>query len=119
MEMKKNITTVICQLDDLVEGKARGFTLETLADEPLSVIVVRQGQQVLGYQNRCPHTGVNLEWLPDEFMDDTLQYFVCATHGALFRVEDGECVAGPCQGESLNSLAVHVDNQQVILQHQG
>lgn len=30
----------------------------------------------------------------------------CATHGAIFRVEDGVCLAGPCQGDQLEPWPV-------------
>ena len=34
--------------------------------------------------------------------DNTL--IQCSKHGALFRMEDGFCVEGPCEGESLKKL---------------
>ncbi|MEE8263379.1 MAG: Rieske (2Fe-2S) protein, partial [Gammaproteobacteria bacterium] len=40
-------------------------------------------------------------WVPDQFLDETGNLLQCATHGALFRIEDGFCVAGPCTGASL------------------
>jgi len=107
--------TVLCQFEELADGAARGFSIK-VESEPLAIILVRQGREVFAYQNSCPHTGVNLEWLPDEFMDDTSQYLVCATHGALFQIEDGECVAGPCHGESLKKLPVMINDDSVILQ---
>ncbi len=33
-------------------------------------------------------------------------FLACRNHGALFAVEDGFCVAGPCAGESLEPIAV-------------
>ncbi|MFP6798982.1 MAG: Rieske (2Fe-2S) protein, partial [Pseudomonas sp.] len=37
----------------------------------------------------------------------------CATHGALFLIESGECVAGPCAGQSLQELAIREDDQGI------
>jgi len=103
----------ICQLTDIEDGDARGFDIN-FDNESLNIVCVRQGQRVFAYKNSCPHTGVNLEWLPDKFLDDSLQYLVCSTHGALFQLEDGYCVAGPCHGESLTSLTVSVKAGDVL-----
>jgi len=35
----------------------------------------------------------------------------CATHGALFLIESGECIAGPCAGQSLTALPGREDRQ--------
>lgn len=93
----------LCKLEDVDDGQARGFELE-IADQTLQIVCVRQADKLYTYKNSCPHTGVNLEWLPDQFLDDTQQYLVCSTHGALFQIEDGHCVAGPCAGESLQDI---------------
>jgi len=103
----------LCKLIDIEDGEARGFDIE-LNTKPFSIVCVRQGQQVKAYKNSCPHTGVNLEWLPDQFLDDTRQYLVCSTHGALFQIEDGHCVAGPCQGDYLTALPVSVDAGDIV-----
>lgn len=91
---------VVCHSNDIAEGDAKGFTL----GEELGVIVLRQNGQLRVYHNRCPHLGVPLEWLPDQFMDAEQELLRCATHGALFLPESGECVAGPCTGQYLREL---------------
>lgn len=70
------------------------------------VVVARQGSLLIAYENRCPHRGTSLEWLPHRFMSVDGRHLQCSTHGALFRVEDGLCVYGPCQGQSLRPLAL-------------
>lgn len=103
----------ICKLTEIDDGDARGFDI-TLENESVAIICFRQGQQVFAYKNSCPHTGVNLEWLPDKFLDDSRKYFVCSTHGALFQLEDGYCVTGPCHGESLTPLVVSVEAGELL-----
>ena len=39
----------------------------------------------------------------------------CSKHGALFQINDGLCVEGPCQGESLQPLKCIVDNGVIYL----
>ena len=36
-------------------------------------------------------------------------------HGALFDVDTGDCVAGPCMGHGLRPLAIHVLSGYVLL----
>lgn len=97
---------LICQTDDIAEGDARGFTTFTG-----DILIAQRDGSFYAYQNVCPHLQVNLEYLEDQFMDRDQQYIICSTHGALFEVESGHCIWGPCQGESLTpvAIAVHSD----------
>ncbi len=42
-------------------------------------------------------------------MSDDAQYLLCHQHGALYRLDDGRCIAGPCAGENLAALPVRED----------
>ncbi|MBQ0714517.1 Rieske (2Fe-2S) protein [Paraperlucidibaca wandonensis] len=95
----------LCANADLVENEARAF--RSPAGE---VIVVNRDGQTYAYQNSCPHLGINLEFNPDEFMDSENYFLICSNHGALFQVEDGLCVSGPCQGESLLSVPIQIQD---------
>jgi nitrite reductase/ring-hydroxylating ferredoxin subunit len=79
------------------------FTLSR-AGERVPCFVLRQGESLYGYVNSCPHTGVALNWQPGQFLDITGELIQCAMHGALFRIEDGVCLRGPCVGRSLQRL---------------
>lgn len=89
----------LCASSELPEGQSRGFNLAAL-----QVIAVRRDGHAYLYENRCPHRGIALEWLPDQFLDPSGSLLQCATHGALFLIESGECVAGPCAGQTLRAL---------------
>ena len=105
----------LCRLDEIEDGEGRGFTLGEGVDA-LEVVVVREGDRIYGYVNSCPHTGTPLEWVENEFMSEDGGHIMCHTHGALFQIEDGHCIAGPCIGDTLQPLAVEVDGAgQVIL----
>jgi nitrite reductase/ring-hydroxylating ferredoxin subunit len=95
----------LCAAAELSEGQSRGFTL---IDNKL--LAVRRDAQVYVYVNRCPHRGVPLEWQPDQFLDHSQSLIQCATHGALFLIESGECVAGPCSGQALKALQCREDS---------
>lgn len=96
----------LCANDDLPDACSRGFELDGV-----KLFAVRRNQQVYVYANRCPHRGVALEWQPDQFLDQSASLIQCATHGALFLIEDGECVAGPCAGQSLTAIDCREDAQ--------
>lgn len=101
----------LCAADELAEGQSRGFALAEL-----QLLLVRREGQVYAYQNRCPHRGIPLEWQPDQFLDASNSLIQCATHGALFLIESGECVAGPCSGQSLKTLNCREDADGIWLQ---
>jgi nitrite reductase/ring-hydroxylating ferredoxin subunit len=100
----------LCAPQQLTEGQSRGFLLDGI-----NLLAVRRDGQVYAYRNRCPHRGVPLEWQPDQFLDHSQSMIQCATHGALFLIESGECVAGPCAGQSLKALSCREDSEGVWL----
>lgn len=100
----------LCPGAALGEGCSRGLRV---AD--LSLLAVRRQGQVYLYENRCPHRGVPLEWQADRFLDSSGSLIQCATHGALFLIDSGECVAGPCAGQSLRALPCHENAQGIWL----
>jgi len=104
----------LCRLDELPERGTRGFDLGPDA-EPRDIFLYRDGARVLAYENLCPHLGASLDGVPDRFLAPDGRHFRCSTHGALFRVEDGHCVAGPCRGFSLAQLSVEVDAAGEVL----
>jgi len=105
----------LCRLDEVPDGGARGFPLDAADDASPKVIVVRRGRAAWVYRNRCPHRGTPLDWVPDRFLDVGGEHLICATHGAVFRIEDGLCLAGPCAGDALVAVAATVADGEVVL----
>lgn len=105
---------VISRLEELPDGDSRGFSLRPGGDLH-DIFLVRQADRVYGYVNRCPHTGAPLDWVPHRFLSLDGQYIQCAMHAALFRIEDGACLGGPCNGTGLTSLPLVVENGLVRL----
>jgi len=102
----------LCALDELADPASKGFEMDT-GDEVVSLFVVRRDNEVKGYINSCPHTGVPLEWVPDQFLDADGSFIECATHGALFTIEDGKCVSGPCAGDRLRPVRLAVEDDVI------
>ncbi|BAZ95304.1 uncharacterized protein FOKN1_2947 [Thiohalobacter thiocyanaticus] len=71
-----------------------------------------------GYINRCPHAGSPLDWMPDQFLSLDQRHIQCATHAALFTLDGGECVAGPCVGDRLTPVALELVDGWICLGRQ-
>lgn len=89
----------LCALAELPSNGSRGFRRDGVA-----LFCVTRGERIYLYRNRCPHFGLSLEWLPDRFLTSRGDQILCARHGARFRIEDGACTQGPCQGQALEPL---------------
>ncbi|HQU16497.1 MAG: Rieske (2Fe-2S) protein [Gammaproteobacteria bacterium] len=104
----------LCVLDTVPRDGTRGFLLETPRGSR-ELFLVRRGPTVYAYLNCCPHTGAPLNWLPDQFLNRERTLIQCANHDALFRIEDGYCVHGPCHGRSLIPVDIAVRDGHVVL----
>lgn len=105
----------LCHIDTIAEGQSKGFEVEGQA-----IFVVRGRQnhrdQFHVYHNACPHLGINLEWQADQFLDMDGQLIQCAMHGALFLIDTGMCIAGPCQGQRLKVVEHRIRDEQLEVQ---
>lgn len=110
----REVKTEVCRLADLADPGSREFSVGE-GDWPYRGFVVRHGDRVRAYRNRCVHAGHPLNWKPDAFLTRDGDYIICASHGAMFAPDDGACVAGPCAGRSLERLAVEVRDGRVYV----
>ncbi|MCR0985817.1 Rieske (2Fe-2S) protein [Roseomonas populi] len=104
---------ILCRLDEIPDGAARGFP--PARGGFVGLVAVRRGVAVHVYVNSCPHLGIPLESLPDRFLDGAGRHLVCTAHGARFRVEDGFCVSGPCAGDALEAVPARIEDGVVIV----
>jgi nitrite reductase/ring-hydroxylating ferredoxin subunit len=77
--------------------------------------VVRAGDAVRGWVDRCPHAGFPLAFPADRYLTREGDLILCASHGALFQLDDGLCVGGPCAGRRLAPWPVRVDDGRVLV----
>lgn len=105
----------LCRLDALRDPGTRGFSLRTVTGLQ-DIFIVRHGDAVHAYVNSCPHTGSPLDWQPDEFLNLDRTLIQCSTHAALFRIDDGECVAGPCAGQTLTAVPIRLVDGWVLIE---
>ena len=109
-----DVERVICRLSDIDSPGSRGFTIGR-GDWPLRGFVVRTDDNVWGYVNRCPHAGHPLNIVPHGFLTAGREAILCSSHGALFDRQSGFCMAGPCSGQSLQSVALKIEAGFVML----
>ena len=98
----------VFMIDELEEGRSKSSY-----DEGDAVFAVKKNGEVFIYRNQCPHLGSPLDWLEDQFLDGDGELIQCASHGALFTIDGGRCVAGPCLGQAL-SLIEFVERDEAI-----
>ncbi|WP_081716229.1 Rieske (2Fe-2S) protein [Paraburkholderia mimosarum] len=102
----------LCRLAEVPDGGARVLD-EASAGRP--IVVVRRGDNVWAYVNRCPHFSVSLDFVPGSVSCYRSQVLMCAHHSALFRFDDGKCIDGPCKGASLDAVRVEVDPEAWVV----
>lgn len=106
-------STLLCRLDDLLDGEARGFDPGGAGQD--SILVVRHGHRLHAYLDLCPHYGdTPMAWRRHAYLDAARKHIVCAAHGALFDIASGACVRGPCLGQSLTPVELMVNDHDEV-----
>lgn len=103
------------RLDELDDPGCREFEIGE-GDWPFRGFVVRQGGAVYAYENYCMHVGHPLNFKPDSFLTRDQSKIICASHGAIYEIESGLCVAGPCPGKSLRPVSVDVIDGLIVVE---
>jgi nitrite reductase/ring-hydroxylating ferredoxin subunit len=106
--------TLICALARLSDPGSYGFSLQ-IGGQAVEGFVVKRDGEVFAYRNSCPHTGSPLDWVDHQFLDIEGALIQCAVHDARFLIETGECVFGPCPGQSLEALPIRIKGDSVYL----
>ncbi|MEQ8266067.1 MAG: Rieske (2Fe-2S) protein [Parvibaculum sp.] len=99
--------TPLCRLDDIDAPGAKGFSFGA-GPSRFDMFLVRMDDEVRAYLNECPHGRTPLDTWPGRFLTQDETRIICATHAALFRIEDGFCTSGPCAGKSLGRIEIEV-----------
>ena len=103
----------LCASASLLErGLAVSFDL-LYYRRPARGFALRIEGQVVAYVNQCAHVPVQMQWQEDQFLDHDRRWIICAMHGATYDPRSGDCVAGPCAGARLRSVALEERDGQV------
>jgi nitrite reductase/ring-hydroxylating ferredoxin subunit len=104
----------LCELSQIADGDSAGFIAERNGKRE-SFIVVRKKNVAFVYVNSCPHIGAPLDFSPGRFLNKDRTFIMCSTHGAIFRIDDGFCVSGPCAEQALTTVSVDIVEGSVFL----
>ena len=110
MSQEKKIASV----DEISDPGSKGLNID-LDDKKLELFIVKKDSQISIYENSCPHTLGPLDWMPDQFLDLDNKYIQCANHGALFEINSGLCIYGPCKNQNLKRLPFEIKDNQIYL----
>ncbi|MFM7205008.1 MAG: Rieske (2Fe-2S) protein [Myxococcota bacterium] len=70
------------------------------------LLTYRLEGQIFCWVNRCPHWQIPLGLLDGMSLPSSDAVLTCGTHRARFHPQTGECLVGPCLGESLLRVPV-------------
>ena len=101
------------KLGELAHGASKKFTIRS-GDRELEALLINYQGALFAYRNRCPHVGITLDWVDNQFFSVDCRYLMCANHGAVFEPKTGECIWGPCAGLSLQSVSLEIEGEKIF-----
>lgn len=100
----------LCNSADLVEGGS-AIPFDVVDDgEACRAFAIRYDGLPQAYLNRCSHVPVELDLQPNRVFDDSGQWLVCASHGAVYQPDTGQCAGGPCRGGLVKIMLLERDS---------
>ena len=106
---------LIGAVSELAPGMTKKFNLINGKYNLEGMLLNYQGS-LYAYVNRCPHIGLSLDWVDNQFFSIDGRYLMCANHGATFEPATGECIWGPCVGTALQSVPLEIEADKVFVQ---
>ena len=104
--------TLLARLDDIADGGGHVLAIGP-ENEAFRILLLRSGDSVRAWLNRCPHFGVPLALKNEWLIVKPGQSVSCNVHYAHFRWQDGLCEDGDCEGEHLIALPVTVTDREI------
>jgi len=103
------VAIALCNSADLVNsGDAVPFDV-VYCGQTCYGFAIRYADKVYAYLNRCSHVPMEMDYQPNRFFDMTGNWLICATHGAMYSPQTGQCRAGPCRGGLVSIALSEVD----------
>lgn len=97
----------IARVGEVDPGCSRKFVF-TAGGQEVEAFVVNWNGALYAWVNRCRHVPMGLDWVENQFFTEDGCYLQCATHGAWYLPDTGECVAGPPCGKSLAPIPLEI-----------
>lgn len=106
------MSRAIARVGELAPGETKKFLLECDGRE-VAGFLVNVGGALHAWVNRCRHVAMEMDWVENQFFTEDKQFLQCATHGALYVPDTGECVAGPPCGKALHRVPIRIEQGAV------
>ena len=108
---------LVCKAEQLRQGEIIAVKLGSneygIPREGL--VVVDESGTPHCYLNECKHLPIPLDGGSRDFFDAGGRHLFCGTHGAVYRLEDGYCLEGPCEGEALEAIPLSIEDGVVFV----
>jgi nitrite reductase/ring-hydroxylating ferredoxin subunit len=105
-ETRPQIRVLACPRAQLEPGEVVPVALPRGADRRPREALVLLGSdgEPRCYLNLCRHLPIPIDLGSRRYLTQNKQHLLCGTHGALYRLDDGVCVTGPCLSLALQSI---------------
>jgi nitrite reductase/ring-hydroxylating ferredoxin subunit len=113
MAQGENGAVVVAHVGELQPGYTKKFFL-TCAGREVEAFVVNHEGVLYAYVNRCCHVPMTMDWIENQLMTEDRRYIQCATHGACYEPDTGECVSGPPFGKFLTAVPLTIRGDDVL-----
>lgn len=113
MAAAADTSVVVARVGELQPGQTKKFFLLWRGEEEECFVVNHRGT-LYAYVNRCCHVPMAMDWIDNQFMTEDNEYVQCATHGAHYLPDTGECVSGPPCGKFLTPVPLTISGSEVI-----
>jgi nitrite reductase/ring-hydroxylating ferredoxin subunit len=104
---------VVARVGEILPGETKKFLLLVDGREE-ECFAVNHGGELCAYVNRCCHVPMSLDWIENQFFTEDGQFIQCATHGACYVPETGECISGPPCGKFLTAVPLVIEGVEVV-----
>jgi nitrite reductase/ring-hydroxylating ferredoxin subunit len=104
---------LVGNVGELAHGMTKKFMIRYGRRDVEAVLINYEGD-LFAYVNRCPHVGITLDWVDNQFFTVDNRYVMCANHGATFEPKTGECIWGPCVGLALQSVPLEIEDENIF-----
>lgn len=105
---------VVAHCSELQPGQTKKFLLHWQGHEE-ECFLVNHGGTLYAYLNRCRHVPMTMDWIENQLLTEDGQYIQCATHGACYLPDTGECVSGPPSGQFLIRVPLTIRGDEVVV----
>jgi len=111
--MTNGLRVTVARVGELAAGQTKKFLLHIDGHEEECFVVNHQGA-LHAYVNRCCHVPMTMDWIENRFLTEDKQFVLCATHGACYLPDTGECVSGPPCGKFLMRVPLAIEGDVVM-----